>query len=401
MIQAGRTDRLRFWRSYLLARRGRFLRGLANPISESRRNSQAWNSSLEFHTSEFQFRISNLTRALEKQSWRSTLRLWRARETRYLTWNRAFEPVNSGVARGHIIRDLDRPALLELFADPDAPFRRPDVKVLKDSPSSTVMEFDMPLNGVAHRVVYKRFRVKSWIDPITAWFRRPAALRSWIFGQGLRECGLPTPRPLAVLFRRRCGLSFEGYLLTEKIDNVRELHRFVADLDELPSHDRQQTLRGSIDQVARLVRDLHSRRLSHRDLKAANILVASGQWPVARGQGTAAPSSILDPPSSILHPPLATNHWPLATSKVWLIDLVGVKRHRRLSWRRRVQNLARLHASFIHSSALTRTDKLRFLRTYLQWGLFGQDGWKRYWREIDIATKAKIARNTRRRRPLG
>ena len=66
-----------------------------------------------------------------------------------------------------------------------------------------------------------------------------------------------------------------------------------------------------------------------------------------------------------------------------------------------MRNLARLHASFYQASSLTRTDKLRFLRLYLQWGLFGRDGWKRWWREIESATRAKIARNTRLRRPLG
>jgi hypothetical protein len=66
-----------------------------------------------------------------------------------------------------------------------------------------------------------------------------------------------------------------------------------------------------------------------------------------------------------------------------------------------VRNLARLHASFFETAAITRTDKLRFLRTYLQWGLFGRDGWKRYWGEIEAATKSKIARTRRLRRPLG
>ncbi len=435
-----------------------------------------------------------MTKGLDERSWRSTLRLWRAREIRYVTWNRAFEPISSGVARGHIVRDVDRPALLALFADPDGPFRRPGVKILKDSQSSTVIEFDLPLQGKPCRVVYKRFRVKSWLDPITAWFRRPPALRSWIFGQGFRECGLPTPRPLAVLFRRRFGLSFEGYLLTEKIHDVQELHHFVGELSategpckefvgqafqpytdslkpvepanrsqpgkaDLPEHElesasnprfmgasstsnfryeRQQVLRAYIDRVARLVRDLHRRQLSHRDLKAANILVARSQESEVSGEPgcvrarsqesgvTGEPgcvsarsqesgirsqesetsilhprSSILDPPFSIFHPRSSILHSPLSTGSVWLIDLVGVKRHRRLSRRRRVQNLARLHASFFLSTALTRTDKLRFLRTYLQWGLFGRDGWKRYWREIEFATKAKIARTTRLRRPLG
>jgi tRNA A-37 threonylcarbamoyl transferase component Bud32 len=453
MIHAGRTDRLRFWRSYLQARHKLRIKdretGSRNGIN-SRKDAEAQRSLGGIASLREIFRIplssildlrssnlplSSLELDLEARSWRSTLRLWRARESRYLTWNRAFEPISSGVARGHVIRDFDRQALLALFADPDAPFRRPDVNILKDSPSSTVIEYDMQLNGVSCRVVYKRFRVKSWFDPITAWFRRPAAMRSWIFGQGLRECGLPTPRPLAVLFRRRFGLSFEGYLLTEKIANVRELHQFVADL---AATDGTHILRSSIDQVARLVRDLHSRQLSHRDLKAANILVANdqvsgepgcvsarSQEAGIRGQGSGVrsqesgvgePSTVAQQTtdqcdgathhsSLITHDSLAaTHHSPLpihSSPRVWLIDLVGVKRHRRLSRRRRVQNLARLHASFVYSTALTRTDKLRFLRTYLQWSLVGRDGWQRWWCEIEIATRAKIARTTRLRRPLG
>jgi hypothetical protein len=68
--------------------------------------------------------------------------------------------------------------------------------------------------------------------------------------------------------------------------------------------------------------------------------------------------------------------------------------------KRQVQNLARLHASFLRTALLTRTDKLRFLRCYLQWGLFGRTGWKRWWRDIDQATSAKVARNAGRGRPL-
>jgi hypothetical protein len=77
-----------------------------------------------------------------------------------------------------------------------------------------------------------------------------------------------------------------------------------------------------------------------------------------------------------------------------------VSRHRRLSRRRRVQNLARLHASFYRGGALTRTDKLRFLRVYLGWGLRGKEGWKAWWREVEQATQAKAQRNARNGRPL-
>jgi hypothetical protein len=65
-----------------------------------------------------------------------------------------------------------------------------------------------------------------------------------------------------------------------------------------------------------------------------------------------------------------------------------------------VQNLARLHASFLAMPLVTRTDKLRFLRMYLNWALVGRSNWKGWWNEIAAATRAKAARNAKRGRPL-
>jgi hypothetical protein len=114
--------------------------------------------------------------------------------------------------------------------------------------------------------------------------------------------------------------------------------------------------------VARVARAMHRRHISHRDFKAVNIL--------------------------------------LAGHDVWLIDLAGIRLCQRISRKRRVQNLARLNASFFGRCYLTRSDRLRFLRVYLQWGIFGQLGWKDWWQEIDKATLAKAARNAQNGRPL-
>lgn len=125
---------------------------------------------------------------------------------------------------------------------------------------------------------------------------------------------------------------------------------------------RQAAIRNEIEAIACLVREFHRRQLSHRDLKASNILRADQQF--------------------------------------WLIDMVGVRIYRRLPMQRRVQNLARLHASFCRDHLVSRADKLRFLRIYLQWGLLGQIGWKEWWQAIDEATQAKVLRNQRSGRPL-
>jgi tRNA A-37 threonylcarbamoyl transferase component Bud32 len=336
MLRASRSDRRRFWRAYAAA-------GGAPPPSDP---DDAWR-----------------VRRLEGATWDSCLRFWQHRDRRCLQTNRYYVRARSAAAAGFAVRDLDPADLAGLLADPDAPFRRPGAPLLKDSRSSTVAEIDVTVNGRPCRAIYKRFRVTAWCDPWLNLLRPSEALRSWVHGQGLRERCLPTPRPLAVFHRRRRGLQREGYLLTEKVPAAADLHAHLAGLGGRDAAERRAVLlRRRIDEAAKLVRELHRRQLSHRDLKAANLLVNP--------------------------------------AGLWLIDLVGVRLHRRLPRRRRVQNLARLNASFHQSPLLTRTDRLRFLRVYLQWGLFGRHRWKRWWRQIEEATRAKVARNARSGRPL-
>jgi tRNA A-37 threonylcarbamoyl transferase component Bud32 len=351
VLRSTRSDRRRCWEAY------RLVRTLLGPEGHDEsvgcpEGPAPW--------------AAETARDLERRTWLSNLGFWRSRDRRCLANNRYYERLHSGPVVGHAVRELDRPLLAALLADPDEPFRRPGVRLLKDGPSSTVAELELPGDDGPRLVVYKRFRLTSWSDSWVQLCCRSPALRSWVFGHGLRERCLPTPRPLVVLHRRRHGLPGDGYLLMEKVPDAVELHRFVAGLAALPAAERRGVLRRCLDETAALVRELHRRRLAHRDLKAANVLV----------QRTG------------------------DDLRLWLIDLVGVGRCRHLPRPRRVQNLARLHASFLRSPLLTRTDKLRFLRVYLQCGLFGRERWKGWWREVEEATRAKVARNARSGRPL-
>jgi serine/threonine protein kinase len=333
-LRSERTDRLRFWRAYSGAR------------------SQ----------------MPRVIADLERGTLASNLRMWRKLDGRCRQGNRRFHRILAQSMAGHAAADLSTETLAPLLADPDAPFERPNANALKRSPSSAVIEIDLPGPNGPRRVVYKRFAVTRWSEPWAALFRPPPALRSYVLGHGLLLRCLPTPRPLAVWHRYRHGLPHEGYLLTEKVADAVDLRTFVNHLHSLPAADCRTRLRCLIDRLAHLLATLHQFRLSHRDLKAANILI--------RG--------------------LADEDIRLS-----LIDLVGVRRVRKLRRARRVRNLARLNASFFNRPGLTRGDRLRFLRVYLRWGLRGRGGWKRWWRQIAAATADKVQRNLRRGRPLG
>jgi serine/threonine protein kinase len=120
----------------------------------------------------------------------------------------------------------------------------------------------------------------------------------------------------------------------------------------------------SADELARLLRAMHDRGVSHRDLKSANIVLARGTDPV-------------------------------------LIDLVGVDTRARITDALRARELGRLNVSFLGIPAVTRTIRLRFLRTYIGARAALRADWKCWWKMIFRATTAKVAKNRRNGRTIG
>ena len=172
--------------------------------------------------------------------------------------------IDAGPFRGFAVRDLPEAFLHQVLADPDAALKRPDMPIFKDSRTSTVAVLMMPTADGPVPVVLKRVNVRSRIEPFKNLLRSSQVLRSWINGHTLRDRCLPTPRPLAVFHRYRAGLPTEGYLLTE----------LVAEPVTLGSAEVGRAT------LARLLRAMHDRGVSHRDLKSANVLLAHGREPV-------------------------------------------------------------------------------------------------------------------------
>jgi tRNA A-37 threonylcarbamoyl transferase component Bud32 len=346
-LRSSRTDRHRFLASYLEHRRG--------PSPEVRRFARG---------------IEEATRAWAERLWRRWGR--RCRRT-----NKYFR-VHQGPGCWCIAtRELDAAEVEALMADPDGAFARPGTKVLKNSRTTTVAETTMAVAGVPSRVIIKRFNRRGLFDPYLTLVRPSRAWRSWQAGWHLASRGIPTPRNLAFLASKgdsRAGagswfLPRQTYLITAKQADVITLAEYVRTvLPALGPAECRARVRGLTLELARLLRSLHERSLSHRDLKASNILVHSDRLESAEFLS--------------------------------LIDLVGVRLRHPVPYRRRIQNLARLSVSLSGAPGRTRTETLRFLRAYLPWGLSPLSGWKDLWRSTERAIRAKQARNRRRGRPL-
>jgi tRNA A-37 threonylcarbamoyl transferase component Bud32 len=304
-------------------------------------------------------------------------RLWRRWGRRCTKSNKYFRKYRGKHAWAVASRSLDQREMRLLLRDPDAPFRAEGTVMLKDSRTATVAETTFTVNGQAVRVIYKRFNRKKWLDPLLTYFRPSRAWQSWQAAQHLVSRALPTPQNLAFIARTRSFrndplfwyLPHETYLMTVKADPAVTLNDYV--LEVLPTLDpatQRERIRRITLALAHLLRTLHERSLSDRDLKTANILI----------MGDSNAENI----------------------ELSLIDLVGVRLIHPLPAHRRVQNLARLSLSLAEVPGRTQTDALVFLRAYLTWGLSPLNDWKGLWRAVSKSIRQKVEKNRRRGRKV-
>jgi tRNA A-37 threonylcarbamoyl transferase component Bud32 len=282
---------------------------------------------------------------------------WSSRAARCLGTNRYFRRVRSAAVTGHAVRDFNETELRRFLDDPDFPFRQPGAQILKDSRTSRVIEIIINTPHGPRAMIYKRFNLKKRLGSLLNRLRSSPALRSWKAANALLDRQVPTPRPWLVLQRRGLSGPREGYLLCEKVEDARDL---VESFSEPIAPRAKWDL---IAELGQLLRRFHESRLTHHDLKAGNVLLTR---------------------AGAFH----------------FIDLVGVAMSRLPGQRLRCRDLARLCVSSLQMPRLTRTDQLRFLRSYLNWGLCGSAGWKTWWRIVAEVTQEKLAKNRRSGRPL-
>ncbi len=309
--------------------------------------------------------------AIEDSTRRWAERLWTRWGRRCCGTNKYFKTFRRRGAWAITSRHLDRDVAKRVLADPLRPLAGADVTVLKESRTTTVAEMTMSVRGLPTRVIYKRFKSKKPFEWLLNILRPTRAWRAWQAAQHLVSRGIPTPQNLAIIERTAplIPIPLETFLIAVRAGGAQSLSDYITDvLPGLEPEDRRKAIRSLTKALAVLLRSLHERSISDRDLKAANILIEGD--------------------------PAAEN------PRLSLIDLVGVQLRHPIPRHRRLQNLARLQVSLESAPGRTRTDALRFLRSYLVWGLSPLNDWKELWREVERLCDRKRERNRNRGRLL-
>lgn len=310
-----------------------------------------------------------LARDVEKYTMDSRADFWRRRDTRSPRKSTRIVEYRSRGAFAYAAQDIPEETIRQLMANPAEPFEKSVVHWWKIGRGTRVAEVELPAIRRGDSLVYKEYAFKGWHESFAALFRQNQATRAWNYGGSLLLRELPTPQPLVLIQTMRFGLPHTSYLLTERVPNAQTITRYLdRQMPDLCPAERKRVLLGVMTKAARLLRTMHDRRTTHRDLKASNILVSPTDDP--------------------------------ADPQLWLIDLDGVQTWLEVPEHNLIQNLTRFYVSFHKSPWVTLSDRVRFLRTYLGRDFRDKKIWKSFWRKIRDKAERKIQRNLRHGRSL-
>ncbi|UCD70768.1 MAG: hypothetical protein JSW70_07110 [Syntrophobacterales bacterium] len=161
--------------------------------------------------------------------------------------------------------------------------------------------------------------------------------RELILTEMARKAGLPTMEVLIAIKRLVLWPFYKGDLVSKEIPNSADLLQYFTRWEKAKAQKQLGEKRELIRQAGRLVREMHEVGIYHADLQLKNFIVEMGE-------GGLGPLHIIDfDRSKVIH--------PLKSNK-WLSNLLRLDRSVE-KWR--------------HSGLwITRTDRLRFLMSYLE-----------------------------------
>ena len=356
---ASAAQRLRFLRSYLRWR-------------------NEYEQSFE-HARPLPLSFDRLVRALMREADSHAERLWAQRDRRVRRNGRYFSRIKlPGGWRGSVFTrckqplaesrasrmTLDRAWWTRQLANPLRWFDREKTDLCKNSHSATVARAVLEHESGNLPLIVKRPLSRNWRRAIAQRLTQSRSMRGWKTGHAMIHRDIAAARPLAVLERRIGPLVLDNILITEAVPGAVDLETDLRrEHAERSPREWSRYKREMCELLVRHVRRLQERGFVHRDCKAANILV-------------------------VKHPAL----------KLLWIDFDGVRRSGGTpSLPNVLRALMRLHVSLLDSPGLTRTDRLRFLKSFV--ACFGSDpnAWRSAWRKIDRLAELKIAKRAARR----
>jgi len=296
------------------------------------------------------------SRLVEEKTEQMLKKIWQKREKRCLRANKYFISFKSPAYRGIIDREYYSDGLLALLKNPDQAFSEPLSTIIKDSPTASSWSMPLTISERKVEVYIKRYNYQNFFYASKYFLRASRGKRAWRRAHGFVARDIPTPHPVAFVEQRKGRFLIKSYLITRGVDRSISLATLLEKgISALPQEACTRKCE-FLHQGAHLVRKMHERGVCHRDLKASNILVCERE----------------------------------GRKELLLIDLDSARIKRHVSREDRVRDLARLNASLLNTRRVSTTDRLRFLKCYLNVWRKRDYRVRVYWEETLRETQKKL-----------
>jgi tRNA A-37 threonylcarbamoyl transferase component Bud32 len=208
-------------------------------------------------------------------------------------------------------------------------------------------------------VYLKRYRISGIKPFLRTVLRVNKAQKAWRIGRRLRNNGIKTPLPIAILKGYASPHSLDYVVVTAGLPDAMDLYEAVRQVQgKHPSQQKRK--RDLIHAVSKFVARLHGHHIYHGDFSADNILV----------RGDAGSQEM----------------------RVYVIDLDAVRTSFWISDRRRVKNLEELGRNFLDLDAISLADRVRFLKLYRAHYIRNKDNLYALFQKVRQRTEIRLAR---------
>ena len=232
----------------------------------------------------------------------------------------------------------------------------PGFLMLKDSKIKRLTSACLDPENSQKKYLIKVYKYPGFYNKFKYIFRPSKGYQEWKLAHEIEKRGIPTILPLAFGERRRWGLRLESLIVTEQLSDCINLEEllFGKNLEDF------SLKRAIIREYGKLAGRIHGQGILQDDFDPNNMLL---QWVNTRD------------------------------FRLFLIDLERVKLFNTLSIKKRVRNLAKLNRM---GRRLKKTDRLRFLKSYLDDDLKAGNDLRSWLHLIEEDEKKVLQRDCRR-----
>jgi len=205
---------------------------------------------------------------------------------------------------------------------------------------------------------HKTFLSRNWRDSIKDIFRSGREERSLRGHLLLQENGFCAPR-INVVGRK----GSNNFMVSQAGRKISTVYQFLLQMSMLPlSKEKYSQIKEHVFQLGSTIGQLHHLGISHGDLRLGNIIIDTSD---------------------------------LCQSRYCFLDNERTVRYRKLPRHKRLKNLVQLN--MIPESLVTKTDRMRFVKAYLQENPDLAEQKKTWLKRIIKKTQKRLLRKTQRK----